>query len=132
MALEEMFTVEIPEGALFYDASKRRQVVQLDERLRAMTMQAAADFHALIREHRTPPPVNDERCEHCSLRDQCLPAVVGREGSVHRYVQSLYAPQSMECADSSALCRSPSRPGGIAAGKTGDESPHSTPERNSA
>ena len=91
MALEEMFSVEIPEGALFYDGSKRRQIVQFDEQLRSMTMRAAADFHALIREHRTPPPVNDERCEHCSLHDHCLPAVVGRESAVHRYVQSLYA-----------------------------------------
>jgi CRISPR-associated exonuclease Cas4 len=91
MALEEMFNVQIPEGALFYDKSKRRQVVQFDDRLRTMTTQAAADFHALVGEHRTPPPVNDERCEECSLRDSCLPAVVGRENAVRRYVHSLYA-----------------------------------------
>jgi CRISPR-associated exonuclease Cas4 len=91
MALEEMFNVQIPEGALFYNKSKRRQVVQFDDRLRTMTTQAAADFHALVGEHRTPPPVNDERCEECSLRDSCLPAVVGRENAVRRYVHSLYA-----------------------------------------
>lgn len=90
MALEEMFNVEIPQGALFYDKSKRRQVVKFDERLRAMTMQAAADYHALVREHRTPPPVNDKRCDDCSLRDLCLPAVIARENAVRRYVQSLY------------------------------------------
>jgi CRISPR-associated exonuclease Cas4 len=92
MALEEMFSIEIPEGALFYDKSKRRQLVQFDERLRSTTMQAAADFHALMREHRTPPPVNDERCEDCSLRDFCLPAVVARQASVRQYVESLYEP----------------------------------------
>jgi CRISPR-associated exonuclease Cas4 len=90
MALEEMFGVEIPEGALFYDKSKRRQVVKFDERLRARTMQAAADFHALVREHRTPPPVNDDRCEECSLRDSCLPAVTAKAASVSRYLKSLY------------------------------------------
>ncbi len=90
MALEEMFGVEIPEGALFYDRSKRRQVVKFDERLRAATIRAAADFHALMREHRTPPPVNDDRCDECSLRDFCLPAVTAKAASVSRYVQSLY------------------------------------------
>ncbi|HUJ10880.1 MAG TPA: CRISPR-associated protein Cas4 [Verrucomicrobiae bacterium] len=94
MALEEMFNIEIPEGALFYDKSKRRQVVKFDEKLRAITMQAAQEFHRLVREHCTPPPVNDERCEQCSLRDQCLPTVVDKQGSVHRYVQSLYGAAS--------------------------------------
>ncbi len=90
MALEEMFAVEIPEGALFYDKSKRRQIVRFDELLRVRTMQAAADYHALMREHRTPPPVNDDRCDECSLRDFCLPAVTAKAASVSRYVQSLY------------------------------------------
>ncbi len=89
MALEEMFGCEVMEGALFYDKSKRRLIVQFDEPLRSATIQAAADYHALVRERRTPPPVNDARCDHCSLRDHCLPAVTAKAAAVGRYIQSL-------------------------------------------
>ncbi|MBI4027595.1 MAG: CRISPR-associated protein Cas4 [Verrucomicrobia bacterium] len=90
MALEEMFHCEIPAGALFYDASKRRLDVRFDETLRATTTQAAADYHALVRAQRTPPPVNDDRCEDCSLRDDCLPSVAAKPANVTRYIRSLY------------------------------------------
>ena len=89
MALEEMFGVEITEGALYYDRSKRRLVVTFDAALREMTMQAATEFHRLVRERLTPPAVNDDRCDDCSLRDYCLPVVTGKKQSVQRYLQSL-------------------------------------------
>ena len=89
MALEEMFKVEIPEGALFYNASKRRQVVPLDAALRATTCRAAEEFHRLVRDRLTPPPVKDDRCDDCSLRDWCLPGVVATPGRVNRYLEGL-------------------------------------------
>jgi CRISPR-associated exonuclease Cas4 len=92
MALEEMFNCTITEGALFYDASKRRQVVPLDEALRVATLRAAEEFHALVREHRTPPLVNDDRCDACSLRDFCMPTVAGKTATVRRYLQTLTEP----------------------------------------
>ena len=90
MALEEMFGCAVPEGALFYNASKRRLTVNLDEPLREATRRAAAEYHALVREQRTPPPVNDDRCDDCSLRDYCLPTVTGKSSAVARYIHSLY------------------------------------------
>jgi CRISPR-associated exonuclease Cas4 len=89
MALEEMFGCEVPEGALFYNASKRRQVVPLDATLRESTVRAAKEFHRLVRERLTPPPVNDDRCDDCSLRDWCLPGVVATPGRVERYLHGL-------------------------------------------
>jgi CRISPR-associated exonuclease Cas4 len=89
MALEEMFACEIAEGALFYDKSKRRQVVVLDAALREATARAAQEFHRLWTERITPPPVNDDRCDDCSLRDWCLPGVVATPGRVNRYLEGL-------------------------------------------
>lgn len=94
MALEEMFKVEIPEGALFYDKSKRRLTVTLDAGLRETTCRAAQEFHRLVRERLTPPPVNDDRCDDCSLRDWCLPGVVAAPARVDRYLRQLTEPPS--------------------------------------
>lgn len=92
MALEEMFSVEIHEGALFYNASKRRQLVTFDATLRKATIQAAADFRRLWNERITPPPVHDKRCNDCSLRDWCLPNIVVTPTRVLHYLQQLAAP----------------------------------------
>jgi CRISPR-associated exonuclease Cas4 len=89
MALEEMFNVQIPEGALFYNASKRRQVVAFDAALREATVRAAQEFRRLWNERLTPPPVHDDRCDDCSLRDWCLPGVVSTPGRVERYLRQL-------------------------------------------
>lgn len=94
IALEEMFQCEIMKGALFYNKSKRRLVVTFDGGLREATGRAAQEFRRLWTERITPPPVNDDRCDDCSLRDSCLPGVVAKEGGVRRYVQSLYGATS--------------------------------------
>lgn len=79
LCLEEMLDVAIPEGALFYGKTRRRQVVSLDESLRAQTRAAAAAVHELLRLGATPPPPPLEKandlCPACSLRDVCLPLV---------------------------------------------------------
>jgi CRISPR-associated exonuclease Cas4 len=92
MALEEMFGCDIPEGALFYDKSKRRLTVTFDAGLRETTCRAAQEFHRLVRERVTPAPVNDDRCDDCSLRDWCLPAVVAAPARVDRYLRQLAEP----------------------------------------
>ncbi len=74
MCLEEMTGTAIPEGALFYGQSRRRQVVAFDEELRGLTRQVAEEARAAVAEGRVPPPVYDAaRCESCSLREPCRP-----------------------------------------------------------
>jgi CRISPR-associated exonuclease Cas4 len=55
LCLEEMIGVAVPEGALFYAETKRRQTVLFDAELRRLTERTALDFAALLREGRTPP-----------------------------------------------------------------------------
>lgn len=37
------------------------------------------------------PPVNDKRCEHCSLRESCLPPVVAERERSRKAVRGLFS-----------------------------------------
>ncbi|MDX1612117.1 MAG: CRISPR-associated protein Cas4 [Candidatus Thermoplasmatota archaeon] len=81
LCLEEMFGVEIPCGALYYNASQRRRTVEFNEALRILTHDTIADVRDLLERLHVPPPVDDERCPPCSLIDSCLPSVIAKEGA---------------------------------------------------
>ncbi len=74
ICLEEMFGATVPEGALFYGATRRRQSVRFDGELRALTSEIAAAARAMIASGRTPPPVRTPACRRCSLEALCQPA----------------------------------------------------------
>ena len=73
ICLEEMFTVSVPEGALFYGEMRRRTVIAFDSALRALTAQVATDTRRMIAAQKTPPPVYTPACEKCSMRELCRP-----------------------------------------------------------
>jgi CRISPR-associated exonuclease Cas4 len=82
IALEEMFEVELAEGALFYGETRRRTTVTLDADLRALTAQVAAEAHATISRGATPPAVFAKRkCGACSLIELCRPKQLSRSRS---------------------------------------------------
>jgi CRISPR-associated exonuclease Cas4 len=88
MALEEMFSAEIPEGALFYGQPRRRQLVQLDEALRTLTETVAAETAALIAAGRTPcMPYEKKRCDNCSLLEICRPHTTGAAKSAAAWLE---------------------------------------------
>lgn len=87
MALEEMFTVEIAEGALFYGQPRRRTVVAFDAELRALTQAVADATRALLGAGETPRMDYDKRrCEGCSLIDLCRPRVTGATRSAEAWL----------------------------------------------
>ena len=89
MALEEMFAVEIAEGALFYGQPRRRSVIAFDAALRALTEQAALATHALIAAGRTPRMSYDKkRCDACSLLDICRPRTTGAARSAAAWLEA--------------------------------------------
>ena len=90
LCLEEMLGLLIPEGALFYGKTRRRQVVTFDEDLRQKTRQTALAAHEILRQGVTPPPpLSDERCAGCSLLEDCLPDASTGRSSASRYLESL-------------------------------------------
>jgi CRISPR-associated exonuclease Cas4 len=80
LCLEEMTGRTVPEGALFYAGSAKRSLVPIDSDLRREVERLVAEVRACFASGQMPPPVNDERCTECSLRDRCQPeALADRE-----------------------------------------------------
>lgn len=73
MCLEEMFNTSVSIGALYYRKSRRRREVLFESDLRHLVLRTIEDVRALIVGQSLPPPVEDDRCDYCSLRDICLP-----------------------------------------------------------
>lgn len=88
MCLEEMFGLPVPEGALFYGATRRRLAVPFDADLRALTRHVAAATRAMIADGRTPLPVKMPACRRCSLETSCQPARLERPPAVLRWLAS--------------------------------------------
>jgi len=91
ICLEEMFGGEVPEGALFYGQTRRRQPVAFDAELRALTAKTAAAARANIAAARTPPPVRTRACRHCSLEPLCQPARLERPPHIARWLAAQIA-----------------------------------------
>ncbi|MBC7543529.1 MAG: CRISPR-associated protein Cas4, partial [Candidatus Sericytochromatia bacterium] len=51
-----------------------------------------AAVRSLFAAGRLPPPVADERCRHCSLRDACLPTLMPDAKRVERVLAGLFIP----------------------------------------
>jgi CRISPR-associated exonuclease Cas4 len=86
MCLEEMLSISIPGGAIFYGRTRRRLDVSFDESLRQETEDAAKRARQLIALGKTPPPVYEKRCENCSLIGECIPKALEKKSSVKHYL----------------------------------------------
>lgn len=75
MCLEEMTGKPVLAGALFYASSKRRRAVKIDTELRARVETAAAAVRGMLDGAVLPAPTFDKRCDKCSLRELCQPAL---------------------------------------------------------
>lgn len=89
MCLEEMLGRDVPCGAVYHYASRRRREVDFDGELRELAEETVLAVRRLLVASTVPPPVADARCPNCSLLDACMPyALVGsatEEGVVRLY-----------------------------------------------
>lgn len=88
LCLEEMLGVSVPAGALYYGASRRRREIAFDGRLRTDTESAVAAIMEMLVAGRTPPPEAGPKCEQCSLRTLCIPALPAA-GRLAEYLREL-------------------------------------------
>ncbi|GAB0112478.1 CRISPR-associated protein Cas4 [Acidisoma sp. C75] len=85
LCLEEMTGRAVPEGALFYGETKRRQIVAFDAALRRLTEETALAFAGLVQRGETPPArYRADRCRSCSLLALCRPKIIGRSAEAYR------------------------------------------------
>ncbi len=92
MCLEEMLDKPIPRGAIYHASSRRRREVDIDAGLRKLVEVTTEAVRANIQEGRLPPPVNDERCEHCSLKEHCQPETIADTRTQDRLRHELFEP----------------------------------------
>lgn len=88
LCLEEMFSAEIPEGAIFYGETRRREVVQITEELRREVRDMFREMHSYYDRKYTPRVKHSKSCNACSLKDICLPRL-GRNVSVKTYMDQM-------------------------------------------
>lgn len=87
ICLEEMLGVDIPEGDLFYNRTRRRETVAFNDPLRARTLAAAARIRDLIVRNTVPRAAFDKRkCPRCSLLNLCLPDATAESRSASGYL----------------------------------------------
>ena len=96
LCLEEMLGTDVPAGAIYSHAERRRYRVPLNEALRQRTVTLVGEIREQLRRQVLPPAVDDARCPPCSLVNACLPQVAaqpyrlrGMQGSLFRPLESV-------------------------------------------
>jgi CRISPR-associated exonuclease Cas4 len=92
ICLEEMAGKPVPKGAIFYHSSRRRREVEFSDALRVEVEVATDAIRQMMKEKTLPPPVNDNRCRHCSLKESCMPTVVGERARAAVLLRDLFVP----------------------------------------
>lgn len=90
MCLEEMLACDIPEGALFYQSTRRREAVAFDENLRNQVRKMAEEMNQAFDRGHTPRVRPKAGCKSCSLKDICLPKLIEKR-SAQAYVHQAIA-----------------------------------------
>lgn len=87
LCLEEMLTVSIGSGALFYGKTRRRKDVVFDDTLRVLTHDTVEATRKMLDNGVTPSALYDaKRCDHCSLIERCQPQVLGKRRSASAWL----------------------------------------------
>lgn len=105
MCLEEMYTIHIDCGALFYGETRHREWVEISPKLRQLTIDCSQEMHRLYQKGETPKAERKSHCKSCSLVDLCIPKL-GNCRTVEKYLkENLYEETSEHtlCNDSGSL-----------------------------
>lgn len=86
LCLEEMLSVYIPHGFLFYGKRKRRTKVDIDDELRDLTVMYSKKMHRMFQEGRTPAGRHEDKCKSCSLFNVCHPEIISGRKKVAEYM----------------------------------------------
>ena len=90
LCLDVMEGRAVPFGAIYHASSRRRREVAITPELRRAVEVCVAEIRAALSAERLPPPVNDKRCNECSLKDICQPAAMAAHGLQRDLVSHLF------------------------------------------
>jgi CRISPR-associated exonuclease Cas4 len=83
-----MLDTAIPEGAIFYGKTHRRERVPIDESLRHKTTELSEQMHTLWDERTTPVVDEGPKCARCSLKQHCISDHGSASAYLNRMLQS--------------------------------------------
>lgn len=90
LCLEEMLGKPVPNGAIYHASSKRRRDVAIDATLRSLVERTTEAVRANILNGTLPAPVNDARCDQCSLKEICQPEMLDDKRAQARLHDQLF------------------------------------------
>jgi len=89
--LEEMLNTKITQGTFFYGKIRRRNVVEIDNELRAQTESIIASVRKIVSKKIIPLAEYSAKCRNCSLQDICQPKAMNKR-KLKQYMNGLYNP----------------------------------------
>lgn len=90
ICLEEMLTVTIEYGYLYYGETKHRKKVEFSNYLRSRVKKLAEKMHLLFSKGETPPAINKKHCKSCSLVDICVPELSKISKKTEKYLNHVF------------------------------------------
>jgi CRISPR-associated exonuclease Cas4 len=87
MCLEEMLSMAIPLGYLYYGETRHRVAVELSAELRNLVKAMAEEMHAYFQRGYTPRVRPFKGCRSCSLADVCLPVLQEKVVAASKYIK---------------------------------------------
>jgi CRISPR-associated exonuclease Cas4 len=87
ICLEEMLSVTIPSGYLYYGETRHRVEVELTTELRELVRNMAEEMHAYFQRGYTPLVKTSKACRSCSLADICLPVLQEKVIPASKYIR---------------------------------------------
>jgi CRISPR-associated exonuclease Cas4 len=87
ICLEEMLSVSIPKGYLFYGEIRHREEVELTAELRTLVKEMSDEMHNYFSRGYTPRVKTSKACRSCSLADVCLPKLQEKSMPASKYIR---------------------------------------------
>ena len=80
ICLEEMYSINLEKGYIYYGKTRTRLEILLDGDLRYQTRETVTLMHETFEAGMTPPADYTKQCEQCSLVRLCMPKLSKRMG----------------------------------------------------
>ena len=87
MCLEEMLSVAIPKGYLYYGETRHRVEIEFTSELRTLVKDMSDEMHNYFSRGYTPRVKPFKGCRSCSLADVCLPVLQGKVIAASKYIK---------------------------------------------
>lgn len=88
MALEQMWTISIDKGFIYYGKTRHHQEIVCSPALRQKVESLSIEMHKIYKSQCLPTAHYLKHCDNCSLVETCLPHEFEHVSSVEAYIKS--------------------------------------------